>query len=182
MIKLLPKLVFTISILGTTNLYAEDIRYIYCTAEFDSTRNTPNHLIRRDEKFIVFSPIFKVDIHDKSMYTSRTDLAGEFLSTVYKDAKNGKSHPYLTTNDTGRLEGCSTEHATFDSAKKSYDEQYLVEKRRTYNLGNGKRCAYIATYKWAPKNLQVVYPTVTSPYGYNALAQICNGEDAPRYK
>ena len=102
--------------------------------------------------------------------------------TVYKDAKNGKSHPYLTTDHTGRLEGCTREYTTFESAKKSYDEKYLVEKRRIYNLGNGKRCAYIATYKWAPKNLQVVYPTVTSPYSYNALAQICNGEDAPRYK
>ena len=183
MIKSILKVIIPlVSFFAITEAYAQDIRYVYCTAEFDSTRNTPNHLIRRDEKFIVFSPIFKVDLHSESVYASRADLAGEFLSTVYKDAKNGKSHPYLTTDHTGRLEGCTREYTTFESAKKSYDERYLVEKRRIYNLGNGKRCAYIATYKWAPKNLQVVYPTVTSPCSYSALAQICNGEDAPRYK
>lgn len=184
MIKSILKVIIPlVSFFAITEAYAEDIRYIYCTAEFDSTKNTPNHLIKRDEKFIVFSPIFKVDIHDKAIYTSGVDLAGEFVSAIYKDGENNKSHPNLV-GKTGRLEGCSTKHTTFESAKKSYDEKYLVEKRRTYNLGNGKRCSQIATYEWTPKNLYAMYPIVTwiSPYGYKALAETCNGEDTPRYK
>jgi len=74
MIKSILKVIIPlVSFFAITEAYAQDIRYVYCTAEFDSTRNTPNHLIRRDEKFIVFSPIFKVDLHSESVYTSRAD-------------------------------------------------------------------------------------------------------------
>lgn len=168
--------------LTCTTLYAKDIRYVYCKAEFaPATITTPNHKIDRDEQFILFSPIFKIDIHDKAKYSSTIDFVNQFISAVYSDAKKGKAHAYLYPTDAARAEGCNVENTNLDDAKKSYDRDYLKEWTFV-QPHSGKRCGYIGTYNWKPISFETVYPNKVSPYSSNAYAQSCKYDTPARYK
>ncbi len=163
-------------------IYAQDIRYVYCSAEFDSFTSTPTNKIPRDEKIIIYSPIFKIDIHDKKVFHSRYDFTSKFVSRIYKDAENNKAHPYVTKSQVARLEGCSVEHKNLDDAIKAYDTAYKKAKNLTYPGAPDKRCYMIGSYNMNFEGITSVYPSNKSPYNYNLYGQVCRGEEALRYK
>lgn len=176
-------LLFAVASLAYTTLHAEDIRYIYCKAEFSSASNSiPDDKIDRADQYVLFSPIFKIDVHDKATYNSRVDFVNQFISAVYDDAKKGKAHPYISQNHAARFEGCNLESSNLEDAKKLYDKDYV--KERTYTQPHsGNRCSNIGTYNWKPTNLNPLYPNKVSTYSYNAYGQSCKfGSDTPRYK
>ena len=182
MIKLLPKLIFTLSILGTTNLYAEDIRYAYCTANFLVHDGGSSVNPVRQDVIRLYSPIFKVDVHNKSV--SSVDFSGNFESTVLRDSANAKdtfAYDWIKKNVGLHQKGCDFSAKSLQEAQKKFDKEYLEDKNFKPEFQG--RCKFIGIYDWTPEKYKPIYPNVIeAESGYKALVQGCFVNKPVRYK
>ena len=122
--KSIYKVIFpSIIFLTVSNVHAEDIRYGYCTANFlvhdggSSVNPVRKDIIR------LFSPIFKVDVHDKGV--SAVDISGNFESTVLRDSVNAKdTFAYDWVKNVGLYQkGCNFSSKSLQEAQKTFDKE-----------------------------------------------------------
>ncbi len=166
----------------STQLYAKDIRYVYCTANFieHGTTNSSNPV--RQNIIRLFSPIFQVNVHNTNGASS-VNLSGDFENTILRDSTNAKgTFAYEWIKNVGlHQRGCNFESTSLQQAKQKFDQEYINDKDFKPNLQD--RCKYIGVYTWIPEEHKPLYPNVTeAEFGYKALVQGCFPEKPVRYK
>ena len=180
--KSIYKVIFpSIIFLTVSNVHAEDIRYGYCTANFlvhdggSSVNPVRKDIIR------LFSPIFKVDVHDKGV--SAVDFSGNFESTVLRDSVKAKdTFAYDWVKNVGLYQkGCNFSSKSLQEAQKTFDKEYLDDKNFKPQFQD--RCKFVGIYAWTPEKYKPLYPNVLeAESGYKALVQGCFVNKPVRYK
>ncbi len=109
MIKSILKVIIPlVSFFAITEAYAQDIRYVYCTAELIQQEYAESLKWKRLRNLLFFLQYSRlISILSLCMpQEERSQPVSSYLLYI-KMQKMEKAHPYLTTDHTGRLEGCT---------------------------------------------------------------------------
>lgn len=181
MIKSLVKMIIPLaSMLVINEAYAKDIRYVYCATTLVGHGGANYQPVRQDQ-IVLFSPIFKVDVHNDDGASS-VNFSGDFENTVLNDRNDNRTFAHRQLKDVSlNQRGCNFESKSLEAAKKSFDTQYLEQKN--LKLSFQDKCRYIAIYSWIPKNYVALYPSKTAiTPTTKALIQSCQEDEPPVYK
>jgi len=173
MIKSLIKIIIPLaSVLVINEAYAKDIRYVYCTTTLVGNGGANYQPVRQDQ-IVLFSPIFKVDVHNDDGASS-VNFSGDFENSIFNDRKDSRTFASQQIKDVGlNQRGCNFESKSLEQAKNSFDRQYIEQKNLKPNFQ--QQCRYIATYSWIPKNYTALYPSKKPTSStYKALIQPCD--------
>ncbi|RYL25941.1 hypothetical protein [Acinetobacter piscicola] len=177
MIKPSLQIMFALAfIFEATQVYAQDIRYVYCTTTLVAQDGSNYQPVRQDQ-IELFSPIFKVDVHNDDGASS-VNFSGDFEITVLRDTKDSRTFAYNQIKDFSlNKRGCNFESKSLEEAKKRYDLEYIEKKNIKPNFQN--KCRYIAVYSWIPENYTVLYPLKTpATPTRKVLVQPCEDDDS----